>query len=74
MRLLVMMDCHFSMKAIEIKITIPESVYSKWYGVEKYGVNVIAEQTTTDIEKVLRETETLRGFEIESNIVDNEEN
>jgi hypothetical protein len=61
------------MKAIEIKITIPESVYSKWYGVEKYGVNVIAEQAATDIEKVIRETETLRGFEIESNVVENEE-
>ncbi len=58
------------MPQIEIKITIPESVYSKWYGVEKYGVKVIAEQTATDIETVLRTTETLRGFEIESNVVE----
>jgi len=60
------------MKAIEIQITIPESVYSKWWGVEKYGVDKTMDELTSDIEKLLINSDTLRGFEIESNVVENE--
>ena len=60
------------MKAIEIKITIPESVYSEWWGVEKYGINKTMEDLTSDIETLLFKNETVSGFEIKGNIVDYE--
>jgi hypothetical protein len=60
------------MKAIEIKITIPESVYSEWWGLEKYGLNKTMEELTSDIETLLFKNETVSVFEIKSNIVDYE--
>ena len=60
------------MKAIEIKITIPESVYSKWWGVEKYGVDKTMDELTSDIEKLLINSDTLTGFEIQYKLIEDE--